>query len=281
MSEGATVTGELVEVAPDVFAWCQAPVGADAPNAGVVVAEDGITLVDTLLVPSQAAALEAELARFGLPVRRVVYTSSHIESVGGSSVFWMAARYGRSQTSALLDQPANIEVLQHLHTRHADELAMLAERPTRPVSHTVDVGAYLTTSHLVVPTQGQMQENLVVLVPEAEVLLAGAMCTFGVTPNAFDGDLLAWADALVELMDLAPVVVPGAGPIGGPDELLALQAYLYACVDAEGDVTKIPAGPWDRWTDRHLDEVNVERAALLAAGDPSVPPSMLRLAGLA
>ena len=29
------VRGELVELAPDVFAWLQTPVGRDAPNAGV------------------------------------------------------------------------------------------------------------------------------------------------------------------------------------------------------------------------------------------------------
>ena len=113
------------------------------------------------------------------------------------------------------------------------------------------------------------------------MLLAGAMACFGVTPNAFDGDPLAWADALGELGDLAPVIVPGVGPVGGPDDVLALQAYLYACADAEGDPSKIPTGPWDAWPDRHLDEVNVERAAMLAAGDDGVPPSMLRLLGLA
>jgi cyclase len=281
-------SAELVELAPDVLVWLQSPAGPDRPNAGVIVAPDGITVVDTLLVPSQAAALEAALAPGGLPVRRAVYTSSHIGHTGGSPVFWMAARYGRSQTSALLDQPPNIAVLQALHPGAADELAELAERPTRPVSHTVDVAAWLTGSHLVVPTQGQMLENLVVLVPEARasgeeqagILFAGAMASFGVTPTAFDGDPGAWADALGELADLAPTVVPGTGPVGGADEMLALQAYLYSCVDAEGDPANIPPGPWDAWTDRHLDEVNVERAARLAEGDAAVPTAMLRLAGL-
>jgi hypothetical protein len=37
----------------------------------------------------------------------------------------------------------------------------------------------------------------------------------------------------------------------------------------------------EAWTDRDHDVVNVERAAMLAAGDDGVPPSMLRLAGLA
>jgi len=277
----ATTSGELLELAPNTFAWLQEPDGHDCANAGVIVDDDGITVVDTLMVPSQVDPLEHALERHGVPVKRVVYTSSHIEYVGGSPAFWMAARYGRSQTSALLDQPANIDVLQRLHPSYAHELTLLEERPTRPVSHTVDVSAYLTTSHLVVPTQGQMLENLVVLVPDAEVLFAGAMATFGVTPNAFDGDPAAWADALGELMELAPIIVPGIGPVGGAEELIALQAYLYACVDADGDVAAIPAGPWDEWSDRHLDEINVERAAMLARGDHDVPPSMLRLIGLA
>jgi len=275
----ATTSGELLELAPGTHAWLQEPDGHDCANAGVIVDEDGITVVDTLMVPSQVEPLERALERFAVPVKRVVYTSSHIEYVGGSPAFWMAARYGRSQTSALLDQRANIDVLQRLHPAHAGELALLEERPTRPVSHTVDVSAYLTTSHLVVPTQGQMLENLVVLVPGAEVLFGGAMCTFGVTPNAFDGDPAAWADALGELMDLAPIIVPGIGPVGGAEELLALQAYLYACVDAADDGGAIPAGPWDEWTGRHFDAVNIERAALVAAGDLSVPPSMMRLIG--
>lgn len=275
----------MIELAPGVHAWIQQPAGHDRTNAGIVIDETDITVVDTLLTPSQAEPLAAALEPYGR-VKRVVYTSSHIEFVGGSATFWMAARYGRAQTSAMLDQPPNIDALKRLHPDHAGELDDLVERPTRPVSHMVDTSAYLSETHLVIPTQGQMLENLLVLVPapggdEARaVLFAGAMAAFGVTPNAFDGDPAAWADALGDLGDLAPTIVPGIGPVGGPDDVLALQAYLYACVDAEGDPGKIPSGPWDEWADRHFDEINVERAAMLAAGNRDVPPSMLRLLGL-
>ena len=50
-----------------------------------------------------------------------------------------------------------------------------------------------------------------------------------------------------------------------------LQGYLRACVAAAGDPARIGPGPWDEWADREHDEVNVERAALLAAGDDAVP----------
>jgi hypothetical protein len=44
----------------------------------------------------------------------------------------------------------------------------------------------------------------------------------------------------------------------------------------------IPPGPWDSWIERERDEVNIERAAMLAAGEAptSMPPSMLRMIGL-
>lgn len=265
-------------LADDVGAWLQRPSRHGTTNVGIVVEDDGITVVDCLLTPDQAQALVAELEPMGVPIRRAVYTSSHIECVGGSTAFWMAARYGRSLTSALLDQPPNPLALQRLHPDHAAELA---EPVTRPVSHVIDAAAWLSTKVCALPTAGQQDENLVVLVPDADVLFGGAMCCFGTTPNCFDGDPGVWADALGDLGELAGRIVPGIGPIGDADDVLALQAYLWACVEAEGDVAAIPSGPWDRWTDRHLDEVNVERAALLAAGDRSVPPSMLRLLGLA
>jgi hypothetical protein len=69
--------------------------------------------------------------------------------------------------------------------------------------------------------------------------------------------------------------------VGGPDHLTALQAYLYAVTDAQGDARRIPDGPWDDWADRDLDEVNVERATRLSGDDRGVPVAMLRRLGLA
>jgi hypothetical protein len=68
--------------------------------------------------------------------------------------------------------------------------------------------------------------------------------------------------------------------VGNPGHLTALQAYLYAVADAEGDPSRFPAGPWDDWTGRDLDEVNVERAARLTRDDRAVPTAMLRRLGL-
>jgi cyclase len=116
-----------------------------------------------------------------------------------------------------------------------------------------------------------------VLVDEADVLFAGDLCFFGVTPLAFQGDPATWAEVLTALPDLASRIVPGHGDIGGAADVEALRDYLLACVEG-----KIGPGPWDGWIERERDEINIERAAMLAAGEPptAMPGSMLRALGM-
>lgn len=263
----------LHTIAPGVAAWLGGG-GFGRPNAGVVVDADGLTLVDTLMVASQWQPFGDALEALRRPIRRVVLTSSHIPYVGGTSAFWAAAFYGTQTASDLLDLPPNVAGYRRLHPAFAREFD--DELTTRPVSHTVDRDAYLTDAVVVRVVAGQSAENLVVEVPGAGVLFAGAMASFGTTPLAFDGDPARWAADLRILAGLQPIVVPGHGPVGGPAELLAQADYLDACCRG-----RIPPGPWDGWSDRHFDAINIERAAMLAQGDHRPPPSMLALLGLA
>ena len=166
-------------------------------------------------------------------------------------------------------------MLRRLYPAHAAEID--DEFATRPVSHIIDAAVQLTPATVVMPMTGQQEENLVVVVPAAEIVFAGAMCSFGVTPLAHQGDPAAWADSLDALLDLAPIIVPGHGPIGGEEEVRELQAYLRACVAANGDPSRVGSGPWDAWTAREHDAINVERAAMLAEGNDDIPPSLLAL----
>ena len=80
-------------------------------------------------------------------------------------------------------------------------------------------------------------------------------------------------DAIAEL---AEVIVPGHGPVGGEAEVRELQAYLRHCVAGE-----VPSGPWDDWLEREQrDAINVERAALLREGRDEIPPAMVDALGL-
>ena len=273
----------LVELAPGVYAFVHPSARYGDSNVGLVIDPDGLTVVDTTATPERGTTVLRSIRDFagdlGLPLRRVVLTSSRIPFAGGSEAFRVAAFYGSVATSEQLDAPVNLAavraLLPALGRSYSDEFA------TRPVTHTVDTPAWLTPSALGVPVRAEAPSNLVVHVPGADAVLAGAACSFGVTPLGFDADLEAWIEALDELKGLARTIVPGHGPVGGHADLVDLRNYLEACIAADGDVGRLAAGPWDRWSDSHFSAVNVERAALVRRGDPSVPPSLLRLLGLA
>ena len=267
----------LHEIADRVWVWLQPGGESGVSNAGVVGDEDGLTVIDTLMVRSQWAPFAAAVKELGETVKRVVLTHAHIDHVGGTTAFRNAMILGSPMTSDLLDQAMPVEAYKAFmpaFTEGFDELAVLG---TRPVSHIVDEAAQLTERIELLPARGHTDGDVMVLVDDADVLFAGDLCFFGVTPLAFQGDPAAWAAVLDVVGELADTIVPGHGPIGGPAEVAALRGYLAACVSGT-----IPPGPWDRWLERtERDPINIEKAAMLRAGDDGMPPSMLKALGLA
>jgi hypothetical protein len=111
------------------------------------------------------------------------------------------------------------------------------------------------------------------------VVVAGAMATFGVIPPAWAGNPARWAEQLDVVLGWGATVVPGHGAPGGAAEIRALQDYLEACVSA-GSATAMAEGAWSTWSNQRFHPANVERAALLAAGDTAPPPTILNLMGI-
>lgn len=273
----APVTHSLEPLAAGVYAWLANPGHHHLPNMGVVIAQDGLTVIDAGLTPQLSTPLANELAQLSpLPIRRLVLSSSHIDVVGGSSAFPLAAVYGSGQTSAHLDQEPNPDVWSRLHPSSAADFTDLA---TRPVTHTVSEAAHLCPASIAVPLSGPQFENLAVQVPGANVVFTGALGTFGVAPLGYDADFPAWISSLDQLAGYGEIFIPANGPVGGIEELTELRNYLEACIGAQGDLAQLAAGPWNQWARPEYHLINVERAHLLASGDPSPPPAMLRLLG--
>src|SRR3954469_6087783 len=190
----------------------------------------------------------------GRPIRRMVLTHAHIDHVGGSRAFPNAAVYGSQQTSDLLDFTAMpVDAYKAFMPAFTEGFDELAEIGCRKVTHLVTDAAQLTERAELLPASGHTSGDVMVLVEDADVLFAGDLCFFGVTPLAFQGDPATWAATLDAVADIAETIVPGHGPIGDADDVHLLADYLRHCVDGS-----VPQGPWDTWLERaERDPINI------------------------
>ena len=98
MTDAPTLT--LHEIADGVWVWLQPGGESGVSNAGVIADEDGLTIVDTLMVRSQWAPFAAAVGALKRTVKRVLLTHAHIDHVGGTSAFRNAMVLG-SPTASL------------------------------------------------------------------------------------------------------------------------------------------------------------------------------------
>ncbi len=226
MSTATAAAPTLDQVADGVYAYVQPGGGWCVNNAGLVVGEDRTVLVDT-------AATEARTRRLGEAVERVVpggvdfVVNTHFH---GDHTFGN----GRFTPRAL--------VVAHEGTRSDSAEAGLHLRGLWPQVEWGETPLTLPTvtfrDALTLRTGGPRVElfdvgpahtahDVVAWVPERTVLFTGDVVWSGVTPYVLMGSVTGSLRALERLRALGPrVVVPGHGPVGGPELLDFTEAYL-------------------------------------------------------
>ena len=188
-------------------------------NAGFVVTDDGVVVVDALGSPTLAQELLAEIKRVTpQPVRYVIVTHYHADHIYGLQTFKAAGatvlahakgrEYLNSETARQRLQACRVELAPWIN---ATTELLEADRWLDQPQTDVKVGSYDFQISYVGPAH--TPEDLVVFVPQLGVLFSGDLFFQGRIPFVGQADSRLWISSLTRLMKYQPkLVIPGHGP---------------------------------------------------------------------
>lgn len=219
-------THTVVELEEGVFACVQPDGGWCLSNAGLVVGRSGTVLVDTAATERRAhALLETVRTLSPRPVDVLVNTHSHGDHTFGNSLFAGEAAIVAHERAAAEIAEFGL-ALQKLwpqvewgRIEVSPPTVTFRERLSVP-----DAGTAVELLHL---GPGHTPGDAVVWLPEQRVLFTGDLVFSGATPFVLMGTVTGTLRRLDRLRALEPRrVVPGHGPVGGPELLDANADYL-------------------------------------------------------
>ncbi|HEX2418445.1 MAG TPA: MBL fold metallo-hydrolase [Micromonosporaceae bacterium] len=212
------MTGEWREIADQIYVL-RYPV-LDV-NATVVVGEALTLVVDTLSTPSQASELVEAIRTVTALPWVVVNTHHHFDHAYGNQVFTPCQIWAHEEAVALLrsdsagkrralyDEYAGSEPVLSAELRDVTVVA-----PNHMIRDTtpLDLGnRAVTLRHL---GRGHTAGDLVVQVPDADILIAGDLVEQGGPPSFEDSYPLEWPHTVAKLLRLITgPVVPGHGTV--------------------------------------------------------------------
>jgi cyclase len=221
----------LQVLAPGVYAAIDGPEGKSGSNAGFVIGDDGVVVVDSFQTRDAAKALLEEIHKLTpLPVKYVVNTHYHYDHVMGDAVF--------AEAGATIVAHRNVrgwirtENLHLLGDRATPaQKTAVGELPQPTLTLTGPLTIWLGARRVELRAQwGHTGGDLTVYVPDAHVLFCGDLLWRQVAPNLIDGTVKDWiaTDALFATMPDAAATkyVPGHGDVATVDDVKAFKGYL-------------------------------------------------------
>ena len=221
----------LKQVGPGVYAAIDGPEHRAGSNAGFVIGDDGVLVVDSFFNLPAARALVAEIHRLTpKPIRYVVNTHYHLDHTGGDQAL--------RDAGAIIIAHRNVRGwvrTENVHLLGAQITpafrAQIAALPLPDVTTDKDFTVWLGARKVVVRTVlGHTGGDLTVFVPDAKVLFTGDLLWRKIPPNLIDGSVSQWQatdSAFAGMRDAGHIVyIPGHGDVANVTDVQDFREYL-------------------------------------------------------
>jgi len=299
-SPNAPLPFQLKLIGPNIWAAIDDAKGDAGANAGFVIGDDGVVVIDTFENEAAAKALLGQIHNLThLPIKFVVITHYHLDHVAGNRVF--------AQQGAVI--VAHHSVRAWIHTENLkffgdkikpEEKVMVENLLAPEVTYDTGVTLFLGSRRIEVNyLEGHTGGDSVVSIPDAGIVFCGDLFWKKTLPNLIDATTESWIPTLSQLVEepanvtpnsglsRALIFVPGHGDVGNAEDVLEFQGYLswlrgtvQKAVDSgkQGEVlvaAVLPEltqkyGSWDFFKD--FSNSNILDAGAELQGTKRVPP---------
>ena len=213
----------------NVYAAIGLPRSNAGSNAGFIIGDNGVLVVDTFVTAGAAKVLLAEIQKLTkLPVKFVVNTHYHLDHTAGNGVFAEAGAdiVGQKNLRAWI----NTENRKFFGPSPKPEQKAMVEALVPPnIVYDSEIEFFLGSQRAVVRYYpGHTGGDSVVFVPDAHVVFCGDLFWRKTLPNMIDGTTGKWAETDAKLAAEAPTAkfVPGHGDVGDADDVKDLGGYI-------------------------------------------------------
>ena len=234
----------LTMIGPGVYAAINQPGSYAGSNAGFIVGDDGVVVVDAFSNPDVARYFLGEIRKITpKPIRFLINTHYHGDHVVGDAVF----------------HDAGAVIVAHRNVRgwiHAENIRLFGgdklKPETRAQIEAVPTPDLVTSQPLtiwlgarrveVLPRAGHTGGDLAVSVPDAHVLFGGDLLWRRISPTIVDSNVrvaIGELAAFRRMPDSAVTTfVPGHGELMRVGDVAEYQAHLADLAAATADVRK-------------------------------------------
>jgi cyclase len=261
------------QLAPNVYAYVQAKGTWYWNNAGFIVGNDYVVVVDSLATVGLTQRFKDEIRKVtDKPVRYLINTHHHGDHTYGNHVFAGATIISHDACHRELTD-----------TRIMDSALLNAIFPefdftgiaATPADITFNEGLTLRVDGREVRSlyfgPGHTVDDIIVYLPHERIIFAGDFIFLYSTPLGMEGSFAGWLKNLDAMAKLgARTYVPGHGPVCGPEGLKLCRDYLvFVLGEARKRFDKgmtvdeaakdIELGRFKEWPNHERILLNVER----------------------
>ena len=208
-------------------------------NSTVIIADHGVILIDTGFNDEIGKHISQAIAKLTpKPVTNIINTHHHGDHTLGNSAFPGAQVLSAQKCKELLESAGYewIDIIQNVLERKFPNTKLVPASVTFADGSSTERVIDGVKLRFIVPLGSHTPGDLLVVLPDEKILIAGDILVQHMTPSFRDAHVKNWIATLdqIAVMDIT-TIVPGHGPLMLPKQVTEMRtrmAKLYAAVEA-------------------------------------------------